>query len=430
VKARLSGRLWRNPDFLIFWTGETFSQVGAQVTQLALPLTAVYLLKVTSSQLGLLNAASFGPFLGFSLFIGAWVDRMRCRPLMIVSNIGRVLLVGSIPVLALLHAVHLGYLYAAALAIGVLTVLFNVSYQAYLPSLVDRANLVEANSKMQVTSSVAQIGGPSLAGLLIQLLSAPLALFANAGTYLLSLGTLAAIRRAEPAPDRSGQRRRLRREIADGLRFVFAHRYLRPCALQSGIYNLFWMSLQTLFLLYAARRLDLSAGTIGLILSTGALGALLGSLAASRVKSVLGLGRAILAEVALCSLAPFLIPLAAGPRPVVIGMFVVSIALEGVGATMANVHIISLRQTITPDAMLGRMNASYLFVSWGCLPLGGLLGGALGNVLGLRPGLFVTAAGFTIAIALIIFSPIPQLREMPAKPMAADYEPATEESVP
>ena len=194
MKARPAGQLWRNPDFLTFWTGETFSQVGAQITQLALPLTAVYTLKISTAGLGLLNAASFAPFLGFSLLIGVWVDRLRCRPLMIASNVGRCLLVGSIPLLALLHALHLGYLYLAALAIGVLTVLFNVAYQAYLPALVDRDNLVEANSKMQVTSSVAQIGGPGLAGLLIQLLSAPLALSVNAVTYLLSLGTLAGIR--------------------------------------------------------------------------------------------------------------------------------------------------------------------------------------------------------------------------------------------
>jgi MFS family permease len=414
VKARPAGQLWRNPDFLTFWTGETFSQVGAQITQLALPLTAVYTLKISTAGLGLLNAASFAPFLGFSLLIGVWVDRLRCRPLMIASNVGRCVLVGSIPLLALLHELHLGYLYLAALAIGVLTVLFNVAYQAYLPALVDRDNLVEANSKMQVTSSVAQIGGPGLAGLLIQLLSAPLALSVNAGTYLLSLGTLAGIRRPEPAPA-PRERRRFWHEIGEGLRFVFADGRLRACALQSGVYNLFWMSLQTLFLLYAARRLHLSAGAIGLILSTGAMGSLLGSLAASRVKTILGLGPAIVAEVALCCLAPVLIPLAAGPRPMVTGLFVAAIALAGLGATMANVHIISLRQTITPDVMLGRMHASYRFVSWGCLPLGGLLGGALGGTVGLRDGLFLTAAGFTIAIALIVFSPIPRLRDLPAK---------------
>jgi MFS family permease len=407
-----AGHLWRNRDFLTFWTGETISQIGAQVTQLALPLTAVYVLKVSSGQLGLLNAASFAPFLGVTLFIGVWVDRVRCRPLMIASNIGRTLLVGTIPVLALLHMLHLGYIYLAALAIGVLTVIFDVAYQSYLPALVERENLVEANSKMQATSSIAQIGGPGLAGVLIQLVSAPLALFVNAGTYLLSLGTLVAIRRAEQIPERPAQRRRLWREIGEGLRFVFADRYLRPCALQSGLYNLFWMSLQTLFLLYAARRLHLGPGAIGLILSTGAMGSLLGSLAASRVKRAAGLGPAITAEVALCCLAPALIPLAAGPRLLVIALFVMAIALAGVGATMANVHIISLRQSITPDIMLGRMNASYRFVSWGCLPLGALLGGGLGDALGLRPGLFFTAAGFMIPVALVSFSSIPRLRDL------------------
>lgn len=428
MTAPAAGRLWRNRDFLTFWSGETFSQVGVQVSQLALPLTAVYALKASSAQLGLVNAASYAPFLGFSLFIGVWADRVRRRPLMMISNVGRVVLVTSIPVLSLTHTLHLGYVYVAALAIGVFTVLFNVAYQAYLPSLVDRDNLVEANAKMQVTSSVAQIGGPGLAGLLIQVLSAPLALLVNAGTYVLSLGTLAAIRHPEPAPEHSGGRRRMWSKIADGLRFVFADGILRACALQSGVYNLFFMSLQTLFLLYAARQLHFSAGSIGLILSAGAVGSLLGSLAARQVKERAGLGRAIVAEVGLCCVAPWLVPLAAGPRAVVTGMFVAAIALEGLGATMANVHIISLRQTITPDPMLGRMNASYLFVSWGCLPLGGLLGGLLGDKFGLRTGLFITAAGFLIAVALVTLSPIPRLRDLPAKPEPREYAGAAPQS--
>jgi MFS family permease len=407
--------LWRDRDFLRFWAGETVSQVGAQVTQLALPLTAVYLLDVSPRQLGLLNAASFAPFLGVTLFIGVWVDRVRRRPLMIASNIGRALVVGSVPAAAALGLLRIEYLYLAALTLGVLTVVFDIAVQSYLPALVDRDRLVEGNSKIQVTMSVAQIGGPGLGGLLVQVMTAPLALVADAASYVVSIATLVAIRRREPRPE-AAPKRHLWREIDDGLRFVFANGYLRACALQSGTYNLFWMSLQTLFLLYCARQLHLSAGAIGLIMATGALGSLFGSLAASRLKERVGLGRAILAEVALCCVAPALIPLASGPGPVVVAMFVAAIALAGMGATMANVHVISLRQAITPDHTLGRMNASYRFLSWGALPLGALLGGLLGDALGLRPALFVTAGGFLIAVLLVGLSPIPRLREMPADP--------------
>ncbi|MCX4744050.1 MFS transporter [Kitasatospora sp. NBC_01287] len=405
--------LWRERDFLKLWAGESVSLMGAQVTQLALPLAAVYQLHASSTQLGLLNAANYAPFLGATLFIGVWVDRRRRRPLMISANLGRALLVAGVPLCAALGVLHIGYLYLASLAIGTLTVLFDISYQSYLPSLVDREHLVEGNSKLSVSSSIAQVGGPGLAGLLIGWITAPLALLVNCGTYLVSVAGLAAIRRPEPEPARPEVPLSTARSISEGLRVVFGNASIRAIALEAGTYNLCWMSLQTVFVLYAARRLDMSPGTIGLVLGIGALGSLVGAVGAGRLKERLGLGRAIMLELVLCCCAPVLVPLAPGRGVLSYALYVAAFALCGLGSTMSTIHVVSLRQVITPDHLLGRVNAGCRFVAWGPLPLGALLGGTLGDAVGLRTTLFLTAAGFVLALLWVAFSPVPRLKDFP-----------------
>ncbi|WEH35265.1 MFS transporter [Streptomyces sp. AM 4-1-1] len=410
------GGLWRDREFLKLWTGESVSQMGAQITQLALPLAAVYQFEASSSQLGLLNAASFAPFLGATLFIGVWVDRRRRLPLMIWSNVGRALLVGSVPLCAALDVLSIGYLYVVALLIGVLTVLFDVSYQSYLPSLIRREQLVEGNSKLQATSSLAQIGGPGLAGLLVGWLTAPVALLANAFGYVVSVAGLLAIRRPEPAPAVPVQRVSTARGIAEGLRMVFRNAPIRAIALEAGTYNLCWMSLQTLFVLYAARELGMGPATIGLVLGIGAVGSLVGAVCASRLKDRLGLGRAVIAELVLCCAAPVLVPLAPGAGPLSYTMYVTAFACCGIGSTMSTIHVVSLRQVITPDHLLGRVNAGCRFIAWGPLPLGALIGGYLGDAVGLRPALYITAFGFLFALLWVVFSPVPALKDFPAGP--------------
>jgi MFS family permease len=415
-KAARGGALWRDAEFMKFWTGEAISQVGAQVATLALPLTAVLTLHASSSEVGLVNAASYAPFLLVTLLVGVWVDRVRRRPLMIAANVGRTLLVAAVPLLAELDLLRIEYVYVAALGVGALTVLYDVSYQSYLPTLVGKEHLVEGNSKLQGTSSLAQIGGPGLAGLLIGLVTAPYALLINSGSYLVSVGTLVALRRPEPKPPVPERPLGLRKSVGEGIRIIWDSAHLRACALQSGLYNLCWMSLQTVFVLYAVRQLDLSPGTIGLLLGTGAVGSLLGSFAAQPLKRTLGLGPAILFALLSCCLAPVVIPLApAGGGAVSLTLFVAAFGLIGAGGTMANIHIISLRQSITPDDLLGRMNAGYRFISWGTLPLGALIGGWLGDQIGMRPTLFVTAAVFVSAVLVVLASPVWRLVDFPAQ---------------
>ncbi|MFC6086605.1 MFS transporter [Sphaerisporangium aureirubrum] len=411
---RRPGGLWRDGEFLKFWSGEAVSQMGTQVTQLALPLAAVYQLDAGSAQLGLLNAAGYAPFLGAALFIGVWVDRRRRRPLLIASSLGRAVLVAGVPLCAALGVLSMEYLYVTALLAGTLTVLYDVSYQSYLPDLIPRERLVEGNSKLQATNSVAQIGGPGLAGLLVGWLTAPMALLTNAVSGLVSAATLLAVRRPEPRPVVPPGRVSTWRGIREGLAQVFRVGEIRAIALQAGTYNACYLAMQTVFVLYAARELRMAPGTIGLLLSVGAVGSLLGAFAAGPLKDRLGLGRALLAELALCCAAPALLPLAPGATPAGYAMFAAAFAGTGAGCTMSTIHAVSLRQAITPPHLLGRVNAGCRFLAWGPLPLGALAGGRLGDAIGLRATLAVTAVAFLSPLLWVVFSPVPALKDFPS----------------
>jgi MFS family permease len=408
------------------WSGESVSQFGNQVTVLALPMTAVLTLDSGPLAMGVLNAASYLPFLVLTLFVGVWIDRVRRKPILVLSSLGRGLVLASIPLLHAMGVLTIQYLVLAALVIGVFTVFFEVTYQSYLPSVVDSEQLVDGNSKLQTSASAAQVGGPALGGGLVGLLGAPAALLVDAVSFLFSTGSLLAIRTKEKAPEPAGERRKVLHDIREGLRFTFGNRWLRPCVLEAGTYNLCWMVLESVFLLYATHRLHLSASMIGVVLGGGAIGALLGSVMPKWLSKRMGLGTTVSVSMLVGCAAPILVPFAAGPKAVAIPVLVLSFFVGGVGTTVANIHVVSLRQTITPPQLLGRMNASYRFIAWGTVPLGALLGGVLGSALGLRPTLFVGAIGVFASALWIVFSPIRGLREMPKAPAAAE---GTEASV-
>jgi MFS family permease len=436
AKSPARASLWRNPDYAKFWTGESVSQFGNQVTLLALPLAAVLTLQATAFEMGVLNAASYLPFLLLTLFVGVWVDRVRRRPVMVASAIGRSAVLLSIPLLSAAGLLGMGYLYAAAFVLGVLTVLFEVTWQAYLPALVARDELVEANSKLQVSTSAAQVGGPALAGWLVALLTAPVALLVDACSFLVSAATLVAIRKPEPARERPAAAAEppepVLRSIGAGLRFTLGDARLRACVLEAGTYNLFWLVLETTFLLYATHQLGMSPTLIGLVLGGGAVGALLGSIVAGRISARIGIGNTVTLAMVVGCAAPLLVPLAGGSRPLVVGLLLLSFFVGGAGGTVANIQVVSLRQAITPDSMLGRMNASYRFVSWGTVPVGSLIGGWLGSTIGLRPTLTVGAIGVLASALWIVFSPIRSLRELPPDvtddPAAAGTDPALQQT--
>lgn len=413
TEARGTGRLWRNRDFMTFWTGETVSQFGNQVTVLALPLTAVITLKASPAQMGVLNAVSYLPFLILTLFVGVLVDRIRRRPIMMISALFRAVVLVCIPVLAALHLLNIAVLCVAALVLGVGSVLFEVTYQAYLPSLVEQDDLIDGNSKLQVSASSAQVAGPALGGVLVQWLTAPVALLVDAVSFFGSALSVAAIRKREPEPQPPEGRQNVWSDIGAGLRFTFANRSLRACVLEAGTYNLFWLVLETVFLLYATHRLGMSPSGIGVVFGGGAVGALVGALIAGRLSNRLGIGTTVSIAMVVGCVAPILIPLATGPFPVRFALLTLSFFIGGIGSTVANIQVVSLRQALTPSTMLGRMNASYRFVAWGTVPLGALLGGALGSTIGLRATLFVAAVGVFAAALWIVFSPIRTVRHLP-----------------
>lgn len=413
MQLRLGG-VWRNPDFLKLWTGETISLIGSHITLLALPLTAVLSLQATPSQMGILGAARFAPFLLMTLLAGVWVDHHRRRTILIAANLGRAVLMGLIPLLAVQGQLRMEYLYGIVFLVGVFTVFFDLAYQSYLPSLVERGQLVEANSKLQASASAAEIGGPGLAGILVELFAAPLAILLDALSFLVSSIALGLIDKPEPAPTLYEHRQGILREIREGIRVTFGNPYLRAISGEAATFNMFWQVIEAVFVLYATRELGMGPGLLGFIIATGSIGALLGSLLAGYVAERLGTGPAIIGAMTLACLAPVFIPLATGSSVTVLLFLILAHLLGGVGVAISNVHVVSLRQTITPDRLLGRMNASYRLVIYGTLPLGALLGGILGETIGLRPTLAFGALGLLSAVLWVLFSPVPRLRQLPA----------------
>jgi MFS family permease len=417
------GALWKNPDFMKFWIGETISLFGTRITALALSLTAVITLRATPQQLGLLRAIEFAPFLFLTLLAGIWVDRHRRRPIMIAANTGRAILIGLVPLLSVLGVLRIELLYVISFSVGFLTLFFDVSWLSYVPSLVSREHLVEGNSKLVASSAAAEVGGPGLAGVLVQVLTAPIALVVDAASYVVSLITLLLIRKREPIPERKAGKRNLLREIAEGFRTVFGNPYLRAIAAEGAAFNLFYQFIETIFVLYAIRELGFSPSMLGLVVAVGSVGGLLGAALASMAAARFRFGPTLTAGMAVACLAPLLLPLASGSRSLVAIVLTIAFFGNGVGAGTANVLAVSLRQAVTPDRLLGRMNASMRTALYGAVPIGGLLAGVLGGTIGLRPSLWVAAAGFFVALVPILVSPIPRLPSLPA-PLSEEQETA------
>jgi MFS family permease len=417
--------LWRHADFMKLWTAETISQLGSQVSLLALPLVAITVLDASAFQVGLLGTVEFAPFVLVGLPAGVWVDRLRRRPVLVAGDLGRALALASIPLAYELGVLSIGQLYAVGFVTGVLTVFFDVAYQSYLPALVEPDQLVEGNSKLEISRSGAQIAGPGLAGGLIDLVTAPVAVLADALSFALSGAFIGLIRRGEPAPQRAPADRRrgsMRREIAEGLRYVLGHRLLRPIAACTATANLFNAVMFAVVVLYMVRQLGLRPAAIGLVFAAGNLGFLAGAVVSGRLAARAGIGRAIVLGEAVGALGALLVPLA--PRGAAVPLLVAGMAVGTFGSTVYNVNQVSLRQAISPARLHGRMNATMRFMVWGTLPLGSLLGGALGTAIGLRPTLWVGAAGGLLAVLPVALSPVRSLPSIAdAMPDAAPAAP-------
>lgn len=407
--------LWHHADFMKLWTGQTISQFGSMITREALPFTAVLLLDATPSQMGLLIAAGAAPVLLFGLIAGVWVDRVRRRPLLIAADLLRALLLLSIPAAWFLGLLRIEQLYLVTLLTSGLTLLFDVGYQSYLPALVQRERLVEGNSKLGLSASVAEIAGPAVGGGLVQLISAPLAVLVDALSFLVSALLLGRIRTAEVTPAQSTARPALRHEIAAGLRAIRQQPLLRALASRSALFYLSLNLIGPVYGLYVLDQLGLPPALVGLITAAGGAAGLTGALLAERVPQRVGFGPTLVGALVVVPLATLLIPLADGPLPAVLTMLLAA-QIGDVALAIFSINELSLRQAVTPDHLLGRVNSCMRLIETGVGPVGALLGGALGALIGLRATMVVGAAGMLLAGVWLGLSQVRALRALPASP--------------
>jgi MFS family permease len=406
----LPGSLWRHRDFRHLWAAETVSQVGTQVTLVALPLLAVTLLDATPFQMGVLTSLETLAFLVIGLPAGAWVDRWRRRRVLVTGDLVRAVAIGSLPVAAALDVLTLGQLYVVALVAGTATVFFDVGYQSHLPSLVDRTQIVDGNSKLEASRAVAQVAGPGLTGVLVRLIGAPALIAVDALSFLLSALFIGRIRTPDVVPDRTA-RRPLRTEIAEGLSFVIRHPLLRRMVACTGLANLAGSITGALLVLYAIRELGLTESVVGLVFSAGAVGGLVGAVTAARIARVVGEGRTIPLAALTFAAAGLTVPLASlgAPVPLLLGGWF----LESFAVIVYNVTQVSFRQRLCPPGLLGRMNASVRIIVFGTMPVGGFLGGVLGTWLGVVPALSIAVAVAFLAAVPVLLSPLLGMRDLP-----------------
>jgi MFS family permease len=411
VKPWPRGRLWRDRAFLSLWGAATVSQLGSQVTLIALPLVAVLVLDASAFQVALLTTFDFLPFLLFSLPAGVWIDRLPRRPILIVTDVGRAAALVSIPIAYGLDGLTLTQLYVVGFVVGVLTVFFELAFTSYLPSLVERRQLTDGNSKLELSRSAAFIVGPGLAGLLVDLFRAPGAILVDAASFLVSGLLVLRIRAEERWVARAGTRVGLRRELAEGLRYVASHRYLWPIAASTAISNLFWNAAFAVYFVYVGRELALEPAVIGLVLMLGNLGWLAGAVVVGRLMERLGVGATLAVSAFLHAPAWALVALAPEGEPVVV--LILAQSLTSFAAVVYNVTTVTLRQSVTPERLQGRTVGALRTVVWGVTPLGALLGGALASVFGLRPTFWIAAVGSAVATLPIVLSSARSLRQMP-----------------
>ena len=427
--------LWRNPNFLKLWTSETISQFGSQFTGLALPLTAIIILNADSTELGILTFAGTIPWLIFGLLVGVWVDRHRKKRIMVTSNILRGSILALIPIAAVLGVItKLGipFLYAVSFLVGFLQVFFDITYQSYLPSLVHRDQLVEGNRNLQASASTAQVTGPTIAGVVISIITAPIAIAIDASSFFASAFALSRIDHEEVIEEKITKPSVLA-DIREGLHVVFSDKRLRMIAGSTGTSNFFSTALGAIVLLYfvlpSPDGLGVSRSlvgvTAGIIFSVASVGALIGVAISSRVARRIGVGPAIVGSMLIGGVGaiPYYLSGSLTTSPIFtlagfsVNWSMLSIMagqfITFIGVVVYNVNQVSLRQAIVPLRLQGRMNATMRFLVWGTITLGGLAGGLLGTFLGLRTAIGVAVLGGSLAFLWILFSPVRSLKEIP-----------------
>ncbi len=417
-------KLRRSPNFVWLWTGQTISVLGSQLSGLALPVFAVTLLGVSEAQLGLLGTFDNSAFLVFALLAGAWVDRWVKRRVMIVADLVRMVSVAAIPVLYFTGLFQFWHLLVLGAIIGTATVFFDVASQSIIPILFKDEQIGAANSAIETSSQIAGIGGPSLVGWLLLFLKAPFLLLADAVSFLISALTLSVIRDNE-VPKPTEDRRPLREEIAEGLKFVWNQPLIRRISFTTATSNLFNSLAMVLFPIFILRYLDISVGVWGLMMSVASVGGLLGAMSANKLMKLIGEGQLIVYSAVASGLVFLVIPIVAflphdlSPWILTVVEFCISFLV-----LTYNITQVSARQRLCPKPLLGRMNASIRFMVWGVMPIGSLIGGLIGQGFGVVTALIVGAVGNFFSALWIFFSPLRNMRTMPSVPEGSEEDSA------
>jgi MFS family permease len=409
----VSPSLWRNPNFLRLWTGETISIFGSLVGRTALPFTAILVLDAGPIQIALLSAAELIPAFLAGPFVGVWVDRLRRRPIMIAADIGRFALLATIPIAHVFDALTMGQLYAVAFFVGVLTISFDVAYLSYLPTLVNKDQLLEGNSKLAASSSVAEVGGFSLSGWLVQLVTGPVTILIDAVSFLFSAAFIAAIRAPERPPVPAGKRTSVHEEFSEGVRFLVRDPVLRPLAASAVTLELAWRLFGAVFLVFVTKDLGFKPGLLGMTFAVGGVSSLFGALLARRSADRFGLGPSMWGGLILMAVSMLFIPLAQGATATAVVLLIAQQLVGDGGATVFEVNQVSLRQSLAPERMLGRVNAAIRLTSLAAMLMGSLIGGVMGETVGLRPTLIAGAGATFVAALWIIASPARGMRGVP-----------------
>jgi len=385
----------RSP-FRLLWSATTVSQVGTQVSELAIPLAAILTLHAGAFEVGVLAALGYLPALLFGLPAGAWADRLPRRGIMITADLARFAVLATVPAAYSLHVLSIGQLYVVAFCVGAMSVFFDVASPAYLPSLVAREDLARANGRLQVSEQGAAVFGPGMAGWLVGLIGAPLAIAADAASYLASAAFITGIRPGQTIPQRRADRTiSTRAQIGEGIRQVAASRQLRSIAITAAVINLFGRMMVVLVPLYLVREAGYRPAAIGVVFACGSVGFLIGAAAADKVAARIGLGRAIVVGGTVAALALLLI---AVPPPRLAGPFIAAaMFIYGLGALTFTIGNVTWRQMVTPNELLGRVTAAMRLLTWAAQPAAALLAGWLGAQLGLHAALWVGAAGVSLA---------------------------------
>ena len=411
--------LWRHPDFLRLWTGETVSVFGNMVGGSALAFTAVLVLHANALEIGLIGAVHLVPDVFLGLFAGVWVDRLRKRPLMIIADVGRFAGLVTIPIAYAFDALTIGQLFVVSFVTGTFEILFDVSYQAYLPTLVEKDNILEGNSKMAASASVAEVGGFGISGWMVQVLTAPIALLVDAISFLASAAALIFIRKAEPTPRPAENREGVRKEIIEGARTIAHNPILRSTLIAHDISGFAFRMYGAVFLLYTAGELGFDPGVLGMTWAVGGAASLIGATFAGRAAAKLGLGPALM--VGLCSMGVAMLLIPAAHDASIYALLMMIGAQFGDGLYMIwQVNHQTLKQSITAPELLGRVTSGFRVSNTVAMLMGALAGGVMGELVGLRETL-VAASVVMIASGLyLVITPVWGMRESPGATVVVD----------